>query len=72
MFGALSSAAASSSSFSWTGLVIVAVVVAIIYPVQKRLRAHLSHQRRARWAELEGRDGVGLPEKDQGRDDGRG
>ncbi|MEO7754441.1 MAG: hypothetical protein ABIS35_13610 [Terracoccus sp.] len=57
MFGALSSAtASSSSSFSWTGLVIVAVVVAIIYPVQKRLRARLSQQRRARWAELEERE----------------
>ncbi|MEO7131999.1 MAG: hypothetical protein ABIZ07_11535 [Dermatophilaceae bacterium] len=40
-------------SFSWSGLVIVLIVFAVLFPLQARLRKKISEARRQRWAELE-------------------
>ena len=39
--------------FSATNLVILIIVAAVLYPVQKKLRESVSRRRRERWAEEE-------------------
>lgn len=51
---ALASATSGSTGFNWLGLVVLAAIVAVVWPFYKRLRAHLSQERRERWAREEG------------------
>ncbi|GAA1898817.1 hypothetical protein [Lapillicoccus jejuensis] len=51
-----SAASSTSSGFNWLGLVVLAAIVAVVWPFYKRLRAHLSQERRERWAREEGWD----------------
>lgn len=44
-------AAAQQPVFSLTNLFILAVVVAVVYPLQKKLRESVSRRRLERWAE---------------------
>ena len=44
-------AAAQQPVFSLTNLIILAVVVAVVYPLQKKLRETVSRRRLERWAE---------------------
>ncbi|WP_155892962.1 hypothetical protein [Intrasporangium chromatireducens] len=55
MTSLLSEAAAQSSGLNLKGFVIVAIVFALVYPVQKRLRHWVSQRRRERWREEEQR-----------------
>jgi Sec-independent protein translocase protein TatA len=43
-------AAPSQPGFSFANLLILAVVVAVLYPVQKKIREVASRRRRERWA----------------------
>lgn len=53
----LTVAAGTGTGWNVKGLVMVAVVFAIVYPLQKRLRAWVSRRRLARWrAEDDERD----------------
>lgn len=44
----------AQQSFSWTNLIIFAVVAAVVIPLLSRLRASLTRRRRERWAQEEG------------------
>lgn len=44
-------AAAQQPVFSLTNLIILGVVVAVVYPLQKKLRETVSRRRLERWAE---------------------
>jgi hypothetical protein len=44
-------AAPNQTGFSFTNLLILAVVIAVLYPVQKKIREVASRRRRERWAE---------------------
>ena len=55
MFATLPTASADQPAFSVANLVILVVVAAILYPLQKKLRQVVSRRRRERWAEEEGR-----------------
>ena len=67
MFATLTTATAEQPVFSVANLVILIVVAAILYPLQKKLRQVVSRRRRERWAEedrranleRDGRDGQG-------------
>jgi len=67
-------AAPNQTGFSFANLLILAVVIAVLYPVQKKIRETASRRRRERWAEedraaaeqLRRRDGDDSP--GQGRD----
>ena len=43
-------AAPEQTGFSFTNLLILAVVIAVFYPVQKKIREVASRRRRERWA----------------------
>jgi hypothetical protein len=43
-------AAPSQTGFSFANLLLLAVVVAVLYPVQKKIREVASRRRRERWA----------------------
>lgn len=62
MFHALLIAADDPNGFRWSNLVVLLVVAAIFYPIQKRIRATVSQRRKERWAEhdpgLDGRPGA--------------
>ena len=51
MLATLPSATNNAPAFSVTNLVILLVVAAIVYPLQKKLRETVSRRRRERWAE---------------------
>ena len=55
MFATLPTASADQPAFSVANLVLLVVVAAILYPLQKKLRQVVSRRRRERWAEEEGR-----------------
>ena len=68
----LSSANGTTSTFSWTNLIILLVVAAIFYPLQKKLRDTVSRRRKERWAEedrraeeLRRREGGELPRDEE-------
>ena len=50
-------ATTGSTGLNVKGLVVVAIAFAILYPLQKRLRARVSQRRLERWS----RDDPGLP-----------
>ncbi len=50
----LVTATSGSTGFNWIGLVVLVAVVAVVWPFYKRLRDHLSRERRERWAREEG------------------
>ena len=50
MFATLPVAAPEQTGFSFTNLLILAVVIAVFYPVQKKIREVASRRRRERWA----------------------
>lgn len=56
MLPLLPSATTSSPGFNWVGLVVLAVVAAVVWPLYTRLRDRLSRERRERWAREEGWD----------------
>ncbi|MGN6752234.1 MAG: hypothetical protein ACTHJJ_06725 [Intrasporangium sp.] len=47
----LSEAAQTSTGLNFKGFVIVAIVFALVYPLQKRLRERVSKHRVERWRE---------------------
>jgi hypothetical protein len=47
----LTTATSSPPVFSVTNLVILIIVAAVLYPLQKKLRETVSRRRRERWAE---------------------
>jgi hypothetical protein len=51
VFATLTTATAEQPVFSVANLVILIVVAAILYPLQKKLRQVVSRRRRERWAE---------------------
>lgn len=55
MTTALLEAASRSSGLNLKGFVIVAIVFALVYPIQKRLRESVSRRRVERWREEEAR-----------------
>ena len=55
MISTLLTQSSAGDGFRWTGLLIVLVVFAVVYPLQARLRKTLSERRRSQWAEREGR-----------------
>ena len=50
MLATLPVAAPEQNGFSFTNLLILVIVIAVLYPVQKKIRDTLSRQRRERWA----------------------
>ena len=50
MLATLPVAAPNQPGFSFTNLLILGVVVAVLYPVQKKIREVASRRRRERWA----------------------
>jgi hypothetical protein len=64
----LTTATSDPPVFSVTNLVILIVVAAIVYPLQKKLRETVSRRRKERWAEEERRAGLEGGEQD-GRQD---
>ena len=53
MLATLPTATNDQPIFSVTNLVILIVVAAIVYPLQKKIRETVSRRRRERWAEEE-------------------
>jgi hypothetical protein len=51
VFATLPTASADQPVFSVANLVILVIVAAIVYPLQKKLREVVSRRRRERWAE---------------------
>lgn len=51
MLATLATATSNPPAFSVTNLLILLVVGAIVYPLQKKLRQNVSRRRRERWAE---------------------
>jgi hypothetical protein len=54
-------AAPSQPGFSFANLLILAVVVAVLYPVQKKIREVASRRRRERWAQEEAQQQRAIP-----------
>jgi hypothetical protein len=50
VLAALPVATSNQPGFSFTNLLILAVVIAVFYPVQKKIREVASRRRRERWA----------------------
>ena len=50
MLATLPVAASNQTGFSFANLLILAVIVAVLYPVQKKIRDTASRRRRERWA----------------------
>lgn len=82
----LSQAGQASTGLNVKGFVIVAIVFALVYPLQKQLRAWVSRRRVERWREEDargeqpkrdsdldrtGRDGPDGPDAHDGPDDAR-
>ncbi|MCU1538878.1 MAG: hypothetical protein JWP82_3229 [Humibacillus sp.] len=65
MLATLPVAAPEQHGFSFTNLLILLVVAAVIYPVQKRIRETLSRQRRERWAREDAAAQARLEERDR-------
>ncbi len=66
MTTALLEAASTSSGLNLKGFVIVAIVFALVYPIQKRLRESVSRRRVERWREEDARrdrEELGPPEE---------
>jgi hypothetical protein len=59
----LATAATDQPAFSVANLLILLVVAAVLYPLQKKLRESVSRRRRERWAEEDRRAAL---ERDQG------
>ncbi|MFM6850884.1 MAG: hypothetical protein ACKOVB_17465 [Terrabacter sp.] len=51
MLATLATATSNQPSFSVTNLIILIVVAAVVYPLQKKLRESVSRRRKERWAE---------------------
>lgn len=64
-------AAPEQTGFSFTNLLILAVVIAVLYPVQKKIRETASRRRRERWAE-EDRAAEQLRRRDRDDSPGQG
>lgn len=71
MLATLPTATTDQTFFSVTNLVILIVVAAIFYPLQKKLRETVSRRRRERWAEEEGRTERDPDERDRPSGDPR-
>ncbi|WP_344255570.1 hypothetical protein [Terrabacter carboxydivorans] len=71
MLATLPTATTDQTFFSVTNLVILIVVAAIFYPLQKKLRETVSRRRRERWAEEEGLTGHDPDERDRPSGDPR-
>ena len=50
MLATLTGATPPPSGFSFTTLLVLALIIAVVYPVQKKIRDTLSRRRRERWA----------------------
>ena len=64
-------AAPNQTGFSFANLLILAVVIAVLYPVQKKIRETASRRRRERWAE-EDRAAEQLRRRDRDDSPGQG
>ncbi|GAB3875707.1 hypothetical protein [Terrabacter terrigena] len=51
MLATLATATSNPPAFSVTNLIILIVVAAVVYPLQKKLREAVSRRRKERWAE---------------------
>ncbi|NUO36838.1 MAG: hypothetical protein HOQ18_17850 [Dermatophilaceae bacterium] len=51
MLATLATATSNQSSFSMTNLIILILVAAVVYPLQKKLRESVSRRRKEQWAE---------------------
>ncbi|MGO4600102.1 hypothetical protein [Terrabacter sp. 2RAF25] len=51
MLATLATATSNQPTFSATNLIILLVVAAVVYPLQKKLREVVSRRRKERWAE---------------------
>lgn len=51
MLATLATATSNQPTFSATNLIILLVVAAVVYPLQKKLRQVVSRRRKERWAE---------------------
>jgi hypothetical protein len=69
VLAALPLATSSQPGFSFTNLLILAVVVAVFYPVQKKIREVASRRRRERWAREEAQQQRATPRDGEGRTD---
>jgi hypothetical protein len=63
-------ATASQPGFSLTNLLILAVAVAVLYPVQKKIREVASRRRRKRWAREDREAEEQLRQRDRDDSDG--
>ena len=61
VLAALPVATSNQPGFSFTNLLILAVVIAVFYPVQKKIREVASRRRRERWAQEEARQHRPVP-----------
>ena len=62
MLATLATATSNQSSFSMTNLIILILVAAVVYPLQKKLRESVSRRRKEQWAE---KDRLAGPERDE-------
>ncbi len=51
MLATLATATSNQPTFSVTNLIILIVVAAVVYPLQKKLRESVSRRRKEQWAE---------------------
>jgi hypothetical protein len=63
-------ATSSQPGFSFTNLLILAVAVAVLYPVQKKIREVASRRRRERWAREDREAEEQLRQRDRDDSDG--
>ncbi len=69
VLAALPVATSNQPGFSFTNLLILAVVIAVFYPVQKKIREVASRRRRERWAQEEAQQHRSAPrDTDEGPD----
>lgn len=55
MLATLATATSNQSSFSMTNVIILILVAAVAYPLQKKLRESVSRRRKEQWAEKDRR-----------------
>lgn len=74
MFVTLATATGATPRFSWSNLIILLVIAAVFYPLQKKLRESVSRRRKERWAQEDSQAQEKLRLRDQqdaGRPPGR-
>jgi type III secretory pathway component EscV len=69
VLAALPVATSNQPGFSFTNLLILAVVIAVFYPVQKKIREVASRRRRERWAQEEAQQQRATPRGEEERPD---